>query len=77
MPQLAGDSSPGFSHGDPALVGLVERARSGEGAAFAAPFEHYNVRIFRYLERLIGNSEIGRDLTQDTFVAAWKDRATG
>jgi RNA polymerase sigma-70 factor (ECF subfamily) len=50
----------------------VERARAGEGAAFAALFEHYNARIFRYLERIVGNPEIGRDLTQDTFVAAWR-----
>jgi RNA polymerase sigma-70 factor (ECF subfamily) len=72
MPQLAGDASPGSSPGESALVGFVERARAGESAAFAALFEHYNVRIFRYLEHIVGNPEIGRDLTQDTFVAAWR-----
>ena len=72
MPQLAGDSSPGPSSGGPAIVDLVERARAGESAAFATLFEHYNIRIFRYVERIVGNAEVGRDLTQDTFVAAWR-----
>ena len=72
MPQLAGDASPGSFPGEPALAALVECARAGEDAAFAALFEHYNARIFRYLERIVGNPEVGRDLTQDTFVAAWR-----
>jgi RNA polymerase sigma-70 factor (ECF subfamily) len=72
MPQPAGDASPGSSPENPALVAFVERARAGEGAAFATLFEHYNARIFRYLEHIVGNPEIGRDLTQDTFVAAWR-----
>jgi RNA polymerase sigma-70 factor (ECF subfamily) len=72
MPQIAGDVSPDPFPGEPALVELVELARAGEDAAFAALFEHYNVRIFRYLERIVGSPEVGRDLTQDTFVAAWR-----
>ena len=71
MPQLAGNTSPGSSSENLALVTFVERARAGEDDAFAVLFEHYNARIFRYLERIVGNPEIGRDLTQDTFVAAW------
>ncbi len=72
MPQLAGDTSPGSPSENPALVTFVEQARAGESAAFAILFEHYNARIFRYLEHIVGNPEIGRDLTQDTFVAAWR-----
>lgn len=72
MPQLAGDVSPGSPSENPALVMFVEQARAGEGAAFAVLFEHYNARIFRYLEHIVGNPEVGRDLTQDTFVAAWR-----
>jgi RNA polymerase sigma-70 factor (ECF subfamily) len=72
MPQLAGDSPPSASSGDPLLIALVERAREGESAAFTALFEHFNARIFRYLERVVGNAEIGRDLTQETFIAAWR-----
>jgi RNA polymerase sigma-70 factor (ECF subfamily) len=73
MPQLAGDASPGSSAGGPSITDLVERARAGESAAFATLFDHYNARIFRYVERIVGNAEVGRDLTQDTFIAAWRN----
>ncbi len=72
MPRPAGDSLPSSSSGDLLLIALVERAREGESAAFTALFEHFNARIFRYLERVVGNAEIGRDLTQETFIAAWR-----
>jgi RNA polymerase sigma factor (sigma-70 family) len=51
---------------------LVELARHGDDDAFAALFEAYNVRICAYLARLVGNDELGRDLAQDTFIAAWR-----
>jgi RNA polymerase sigma-70 factor (ECF subfamily) len=51
---------------------LVERARQGDHQAFAALFEAYNARICTYLARLVGDDELGRDLAQDTFIAAWR-----
>jgi RNA polymerase sigma factor (sigma-70 family) len=51
--------------------GLVERARQGDHQAFAALFEAYNARICTYLARFVGDDELGRDLAQDTFIAAW------
>lgn len=73
MPQIVGDSpSLPLPGEDSALLVFVARAKAGDGAAFATLFEHYNARIFRYLERLVGNTEVGRDLTQDTFLAAWR-----
>ena len=57
---------------DPALGALVQRAQQGEHAAFAALFERYNAPICRYLTRLVGNAELGRDLAQDTFFQAWR-----
>jgi RNA polymerase sigma-70 factor (ECF subfamily) len=73
MPQTLGDSSASpLAGADAALVACVERARGGDGAAFATLFEQYNARIFRFLEHLVGNTEVARDLTQDTFVAAWR-----
>jgi RNA polymerase sigma-70 factor (ECF subfamily) len=35
-------------------------------------FERYNARICTYLARLVGDDEVGRDLAQDAFVAAWR-----
>lgn len=61
---LAADGSP--------LEELVQRAQQGEHAAFAALFERYNAPICRYLARLVGNVELGRDLAQETFLHAWR-----
>jgi RNA polymerase sigma-70 factor, ECF subfamily len=58
--------------GDLAPEQVVERARRGDRAAFALLFEQYNARICTYLARLVGNDELGRDLAQDTFLAAWR-----
>jgi len=51
---------------------LVERARQGDHEAFASLFEAYNARICNYLARLVGDEELGRDLAQDTLIAAWR-----
>ena len=57
---------------DAPLGELVLRAQQGEHAAFAALFEQYNAPICRYLARLVGNVDLGRDLAQDTFFQAWR-----
>jgi RNA polymerase sigma-70 factor (ECF subfamily) len=51
---------------------LVERARAGDRAAFTALFQQYYAPIWRYLTHLVGDEEIGRDLAQETFLAAWR-----
>jgi len=51
---------------------LAERARHGDREAFAALFTAYNARICTYLARLVGDDEMGRDLAQDAFLAAWR-----
>lgn len=64
----------GVDQGDDAdaLESLVERARSGDHAAFAALFERFNACIHAYLAHLLGDDELGRDLAQETFLAAWR-----
>jgi RNA polymerase sigma-70 factor (ECF subfamily) len=64
--------SPATPDEDASLVGMVEHARAGDRAAFTALFERYNARICRYLARLVGDDDLGRDLAQDTFLAAWR-----
>lgn len=51
---------------------LVERARHGDREAFAALFEAYNAPICTYLARLVADDDVGRDLAQDAFLAAWR-----
>lgn len=57
---------------DLALVALVERARTGDRTAFTALFHQFNARICTYLARLVGDDDLGRDLAQETFLAAWR-----
>lgn len=77
MSQPARDSSaPAMPDEDEALAGLVSRARGGDHAAFTALFERYNAAICRYLARLVLDDDLGRDLAQDTFLAAWRGMAS-
>lgn len=51
---------------------LLLRCRRGEGAAYAPLVHAYEARIQRLLHALVGDHEEARDLTQDTFVKAWR-----
>jgi RNA polymerase sigma-70 factor (ECF subfamily) len=57
---------------DASATALAERAQAGDRAAFTALFHQYNAPICRYLAHLVGNDEVGRDLAQETFFAAWR-----
>ena len=48
---------------------LVERARDGDDAAFAALVARYERKLIRVLARLVRDEELARDLAQETF---WK-----
>ena len=51
---------------------VIAMVRAGSADAFAQVMEHYQVPIFRYLYRMTGDYDIAQDLTQDTFVQAYK-----
>ena len=72
MFQFALGSTPAPLPDPDTSVTVVEQARAGDHAAFTALFQHYNAPICRYLAHLVGNDELGRDLAQDTFLAAWR-----
>lgn len=65
-------ASPQPASSDIPLAELVERARAGDHAAFTALFQQYNAQICTYLARLVSDDDLGRDLAQDTFLAAWR-----
>jgi RNA polymerase sigma-70 factor (ECF subfamily) len=52
---------------------LVLRAQRGDQLAFEKLYERYNDRISRYVIRMIGNDGVGCELTQETFLKAWKN----
>lgn len=51
---------------------LVRRAQGGDQLAFEKLYERYNARLSRYLMRMVGDDGVGCELTQDTFLHAWK-----
>lgn len=51
---------------------LVERARNGDDQAFAALFEQFHAPILNYLHRMVYDRAVAEDLTQDTFIKAYK-----
>ena len=51
---------------------LVARARSGDVVAFERLFERYHAPLLNYLHRMVGDRALAEDLTQDSFVKAYK-----
>lgn len=51
---------------------VIALVRAGEVNAFAEIVEHYQAPIQRYLYRLTGDYQMAQDLTQDTFLQAYK-----
>ncbi len=51
---------------------LVERAKHGDEVAFAAIYDRYEKPIYGLVYRLMGNPDDAFDLTQDTFIKAFK-----
>ena len=52
---------------------LVSRAKRGDVEAFQQLYECYSRKILNYIYRLTGSREEAEDLSQDTFVLAYKN----
>lgn len=50
----------------------ITRAKAGDQAAFAAIFTRYERRIYNFTYRMMGNIEDANDLTQETFLRAYR-----
>ena len=53
-------------------LSLIQRAAGGDHNAFAALMRRYEPRIHSYLRQMVGDAEQARDLTQETFLAAYR-----
>jgi len=51
---------------------LVARARGGEVGAFEALYREHVGRVYGLCLRMTGQPEMAEDMTQETFVSAWK-----
>ena len=57
---------------------LIEKARSGDMAAFAELVRRYERPVVHFCQRMIGSREDAEDLAQDSFVRVYRylDRLT-
>ena len=51
---------------------VIAAVRGGDAAAFDLIVREYQPRLYRFLFGLLGDAELARDLTQDTFLAAYR-----
>jgi len=56
---------------------LAQRVREGDGEAFKEIFDAYAARLYNYACRLVGDAEEARDLTQDSFLKAYRALVRG
>lgn len=54
-------------------VELVERAKSGQGSAFAQLVRKYQDRVFNTCWRICGHHDDARDITQEAFIKAYEN----
>lgn len=54
---------------------LMEQAREGDTAAFAALYERHRARTFTFLARLTGSRDVAEELLQEVFLRVWRGRA--
>lgn len=52
---------------------LIARARRGEDDAFRLVFEQHHHFIIRFLYAMVGEQELAEELTQETFLRAYKN----
>ena len=72
--------------GEEKIVALVDRAREGDPAAFAALYDHYVDLVYRFvLYRVGGDTALAEDITSEVFLRAlrkikgfqWRGRDVG
>jgi RNA polymerase sigma-70 factor (ECF subfamily) len=51
---------------------LAQQVRDGDSDAFEDVFEAYHTRIYNYVYRLVGDAEEASDLTQESFLKAYR-----
>ena len=54
---------------------LVIQAQEGDDLAFGVLYERYYHQLCSYLTCMVGDREVGKDLTQEAFIKAWKGLA--
>jgi RNA polymerase sigma-70 factor, ECF subfamily len=61
---------------DPEVIGLVDRAKAGDAAAFADLYDRYVDQVFAYVYRRVGHRQLAEDLVGDVFLRAYRRLST-
>lgn len=56
----------------PDINTLITRAKKGDRNAFGEIYRQYLRRIYRFVYYFLGDSNLAEDLSQDTFIRAWR-----
>jgi RNA polymerase sigma-70 factor, ECF subfamily len=88
VPMLADQAMPGASRTQarpvvpaktPTDIALLTRMSSGDTLAMQAFYARHNVRVFRFVLRIVGDHGVAEDVISETFLDAWRqaDRFEG
>lgn len=72
FPSAAEPESSVPAAGGDEVSAAIDRARRGDTGAFAHLVSLYESRTLHFVLRIVGNREDAEDITQETFVKAWK-----
>jgi RNA polymerase sigma-70 factor (ECF subfamily) len=51
---------------------ILKKAQNGDGEAFGLIYDHFSVKIYRFIFFRIGHKEVAEDVLADTFVKGWQ-----
>ncbi|PWB66504.1 MAG: RNA polymerase subunit sigma [Bradyrhizobiaceae bacterium] len=51
---------------------LMKRIATGDQRAMQVLFARHNVRVYRFILRIVGNATVAEDLTSDVFLDVWR-----
>jgi RNA polymerase sigma-70 factor, ECF subfamily len=55
---------------------LIEAIGRGDRSAMAALYGRYNVRVYRFILRIVGNAAMAEDILSDVFLSVWQNAAS-
>ncbi len=71
-PHVFINSSMNFAQNNDPLISLIDRAKSGDQAAFSDLYNQFFKKIYRFIFFRVSHKEVAEDLAEDVFVRAYK-----
>jgi RNA polymerase sigma-70 factor, ECF subfamily len=67
---MASDRAPGMTRA--AEASLIARVAAGDATALRALFVRHETRVFRFILRLVRNTAVAEELTNEVFLEVWR-----